>query len=69
MGKRHSRTVAITQVEGGDWIPFKRLKYVHPHNLVHAIKFRDGSIWDVTNGWRSGEDIAKEKEPDSESNT
>lgn len=66
MGKRHSRTVAVTFTEGGTWIPFERLAKVNNNGLVHAIKFRDGSIWDAVNGWRSGEDIAKEPSGDVE---
>lgn len=53
----------VTEVlltEGGSWIIWapnvlridpEQAKKGNYHN-VHAIKFEDGSIWDVANGWR-----------------
>lgn len=54
---------AVTEVlltEGGQWIvwgpnalrkdPEQQSK--GNYHSVHAIKFDDGSIWDVANGWR-----------------
>lgn len=47
----------VSAIEGGAWLPW------WPHGFgpygeppvprtVHAIKFKDGSVWDVVNGWR-----------------
>jgi hypothetical protein len=39
---------AYTKAEGGMWLPWKR----RASNLVHAIRFSDGSELDCINGWR-----------------
>lgn len=45
-------TVAVTHTELGQWIPFDE----GVHNVVHAIQFSDGSVWDAKNGWRNIKD-------------
>lgn len=47
-------TVATSPIEGDPWVPFVPHTRPPDHrgNLVHAIKFADGSIWDAYNGWR-----------------
>ncbi len=45
------KTVAVTDHEGGDWIPFAEFR----GGVVHSIKFDNGQIWDCINGWRSAE--------------
>ncbi len=42
------QTVEVTEIEGGPWIPFDKFD----GRAVNAIKFEDGRIWDVVNGWR-----------------
>jgi hypothetical protein len=44
-------TDCVTYEEGGDWERFKTGRK-NPHLGVYAIRFMDGSVWDVTNGWR-----------------
>lgn len=58
-----------TAHEGGVWIEFKYWKPGgmghHPppnHNLMHSIKFSDGSIFDTVNGWRPRR-VEEEKDP------
>lgn len=49
--------VAVTTYEGGLWVPFQpRMRlanYGRTGNLVHAIVFDNGDVWDAHNGWRS----------------
>lgn len=40
--------VLYTTSEGGDW----ELWAIRNHSVAHAIKFSDGSIFDMVNGWR-----------------
>lgn len=56
----------FTIEEGGSWIPFNKgglhLDIINasapigprglPKGIVHAIKFQNGLVWDVVNGWR-----------------
>ena len=46
-----------TMVEGGEWKPFK--SYVAgnppPNKTAHAIKFDNGAVFDMVNGWREQE--------------
>jgi hypothetical protein len=44
------KAIEVLYREGGEWYPFTLGR---SHNLVHAIKFEDGSIWDAANGWRA----------------
>lgn len=52
------RTMYVTISEGGEWIPFSRFRTMDYGQTVHAIKFKNGSIWDAYNGWRN-EDVDK----------
>ena len=45
------RTVAVTQAEGGLWIPFDVAQNIRIM-AVHAIMFEDGTVWDAINGFR-----------------
>jgi hypothetical protein len=56
--KNPPKTLKVALSEGSEWQPF--VKYQRPSspignligNLVHAIMFDDGSVWDACNGWR-----------------
>jgi hypothetical protein len=54
------QTLAVTREEGGEWVPFSDGNLSMgagngaPGNLVHAIMFTDGSVWDAVSGWRHG---------------
>lgn len=58
--KTRPKIVEVLLTEGGTWIiwgantlrkdPEQASK--GNYHSVHAIKFEDGSIWDVANGWR-----------------
>lgn len=43
--------VKYTNDQGGDWINWVYLK---EHHQAHAILFDDGSLFDITLGWRQG---------------
>jgi len=54
------KVAEVLLTEGGSWIIWgpetgrigpDALKNGH-YTTVHAIKFEDGSVWDVANGWR-----------------
>ena len=51
------KTVAVTEREGGDWVPFvpRQMPKDDRGRLVHSIQFDDGSVWDAHNGWRKGQ--------------
>lgn len=58
--KTRPNVVEVLLTEGGQWIIWgpntlrkdpEQEKKGHYHS-VHALKFEDGSIWDVANGWR-----------------
>ena len=49
------KTIAYTTEEGGLWTEFSP-GLQNKNLLVHSIKFSDGSIWDVVNGWRDQRD-------------
>lgn len=65
MSIERSEAIAITYHEGGNWIPWSEhiknytdaikesnhAKY-KIHSCVHSIRFVDGAVWDVFNGWR-----------------
>ncbi len=42
-------TIAVTDKEGGEWIPFGQFKGA----TVHSIRFAGGYEWDCKNGWRT----------------
>ena len=43
------KTEAVTDREGGQWIPFDGFR----GGLIHSIRFTDGQEWDTVNGWRN----------------
>jgi hypothetical protein len=45
------KTIATTSEEGGFWSRFVSGKHTDD-NVVHAIMFEDGGVWDAYNGWR-----------------
>lgn len=49
------KTVAVTISEGGEWILFSKFRTLDYGQVVHAIKFDNGSVWDAYNGWRNEE--------------
>lgn len=59
--KRWPAAAEVLLTEGGQWIVWgPNAMRIDPeqaskgnYHSVHAIKFEDGSIWDVANGWRS----------------
>jgi hypothetical protein len=44
--------IAVTAVEGGIWYSWEREGFLFPNNRFHAVLFDDGSVFDITNGWR-----------------
>lgn len=44
-------TEAVTFEEGGEWWPFVP-RAMSSAKAVHSIRFQNGQIWDVKNGWR-----------------
>jgi hypothetical protein len=50
-GERMKGTAAYTRREGGDWIE-DRPSRINSNTQVHAIRMKDGRVWDVVNGWR-----------------
>lgn len=47
--------IAVTDREGGVWIPWERWSkqdWPKVDTLIHSIMFDDGSIFDAINGWR-----------------
>ena len=42
--------VAYNNIEGGNWIPWSNIQT--STSVIHAIRFSDGSVLDVVNGWR-----------------
>jgi hypothetical protein len=54
------KAVEVAREEGGTWLPFeieRRAWDGGPYNsgcggTVHAIKFDNGMVWDVVNGFR-----------------
>lgn len=57
------KPIAFTKVEGGEWIEFNNSIYGR-NPPANAIKFEDGSIFDMVNGWR--ENTCDHPEPDRE---
>lgn len=49
--------VAYTHSEGGPWIAFGTDS--GPHLAAHAIKFSNGQVFDMVNGWRHITDVEK----------
>lgn len=45
------KTIAVTFTEGGRWYNFIPGIF-RLGARVHSIKFENGAIWDVHNGWR-----------------
>ncbi len=56
--KKMPKTLAITLVEGGPWVFFDDMAPLERPDVVHAIRFADGSIWDTKNGWRGQENMS-----------
>jgi hypothetical protein len=60
MAANRPAVVEVLLTEGGQWIVWgPNALRIDPeqekkgnYHSVHAIKFDDGSIWDVANGWR-----------------
>src|SRR5215207_3816494 len=50
-------TEAVAYHESGEWHRFIPWGAKKPFDLVHAIKFKDGSLWDAVNGWRNIEGV------------
>lgn len=48
---RMPMTEAVTDQEGGEWIPFGDFI----GSSIHSIKFVGGHEWDCVNGWRNTE--------------
>lgn len=61
LNRTRPQVVEVLLKEGGQWIVWApneaRLEPDHEKKggyiAVHALKFADGSIWDVVNGWRT----------------
>lgn len=47
---RKPEPVAFTDRESGDWLGFRSPE--PSRQLVHSVRFADGSVFDAVNGWR-----------------
>jgi hypothetical protein len=46
-------TQDYTKTEGGSWIDKNPATSISSTARVHAIRMKDGRVWDVVNGWRN----------------
>lgn len=65
-GVKHPALIAVLEREGSRWIEWRKELFLFPANRFHAMLFEDGSVCDVTNGWRnryySADEIQQVKE-------
>ena len=53
------KPIKYTQEQGGEWLTWGYLK---EHYHTHSIMFDDGSVFDITIGWRKKKYIVKDQE-------
>jgi hypothetical protein len=61
LNRKRPQVTEVLLTEGGQWIIWApNALRVDPeqekkgnYHAIHALKFADGSIWDVANGWRT----------------
>jgi hypothetical protein len=51
IGWNRPEPISYSPKEGTGWIPWGKTYDIRPREL-HAIRFSDGSIFDMVNGWR-----------------